>query len=70
MTLQGLREERDLSQNELAEKAGINQSTVSKLENGISINFNSQTVGLIATALETDDTVVYEAIQESILEAE
>ncbi len=50
------REQRFLSQRELAEKAGINHNTVWRIEGGGSVDVHPRTIRRIAEALSLDPT--------------
>lgn len=49
-----VREERFLSQRELADKAGINHNTVWRIEGGDSIEVHPRTIRKLAEALSVD----------------
>ena len=50
------REQRFLSQRELAGKAGINHNTVWRIEGGASVDVHPRTIRRIAEALSVDPT--------------
>jgi transcriptional regulator with XRE-family HTH domain len=52
------REQRFLSQRELAEKAGINHNTVWRIEGGGSVDVHPRTIRRIAEALSVDPTAL------------
>ena len=41
MALKDIREERQLSQEELAKLSNVNQQTISRIENGVNVRFNT-----------------------------
>jgi transcriptional regulator with XRE-family HTH domain len=52
--VRGAREQRFLSQRELASKAGINHNTVWRIEGGESVEVHPRTIRKIARALDVD----------------
>lgn len=56
--LRAIREAHGLTQSQLAEKAGVNQATISKIENGTA-NFTSDMVAKLASALNVSEAELF-----------
>jgi transcriptional regulator with XRE-family HTH domain len=61
-TFEQLRQGLELTQEALARRAGLEQTTISKLERGKVRAAHRKTVARLAKALETDPTIIREAI--------
>ena len=59
MTLRDIRRAKELTQERLAEMSGVDQSTISNLENGNIENPTWETVGRLATALDVEPAEVF-----------
>lgn len=59
MRLRRLRRDRELTQEQLAKASGVNQTTISDLENGRTTNPSWETIARIAKALHVDPHDVF-----------
>ena len=69
--LANLRKARRLSQSQLAEMAGVDQATISKIERGTGYNFTSDMLGKLADALKVTQAELLGVsdLQRRVLEA-
>lgn len=69
MTLRELRESKGLTQVQVADTGGIEQTTVSQLELGKIVDPRHSTLKALATVYDCDLQVVVDALAESVSEA-
>lgn len=57
--LKALREEKGISQAELAKMAGLSRATISKIENGDAVNVNTKTILKIAEIFAVQPSEIF-----------
>ena len=57
--LKAFREEKGMSQAELAEKTGLSRTTISKIENNEEVNVNTQTIAKISEVFQVSPSEIF-----------